>query len=156
MKSNALMHSLLNVSSSSPFATDIILFQEPWYGRIGIDVVSGQDIFGTPSHRDWMCILPSFHNQAPDVAIYVPKTRNSWHVQSRSDLFSHPSIITIDIITEHDTFLMVNVYNPSDCSALVPTSLFLKSSLPVTSIFITLYGLSLPTPPKSPMNQSSL
>ena len=29
MKSNVLMHSLLNVSSSSPFSTDIILFQEP-------------------------------------------------------------------------------------------------------------------------------
>ena len=67
-----------------------------------------------------MCILPSFHDQAPDIAIYVPKTRNSWHVQSRSDLFSHPSIIAVDIITEHDTFLVVNVYNSSDCSALGP------------------------------------
>ena len=49
MKSNALMHSLLNVSSSSPFATDIILFQEPWYGRIGIDVVSGDRLPTIPA-----------------------------------------------------------------------------------------------------------
>ena len=118
MKSNVLMHSLLNVSSSNPFSTDVILFQEPWYRRIGIDVTSGQDIFGTPSHRDWMCILPSFHNQTLDVAIYVPKTRNSWHVQSRSDLFAHPSIMAIDVITKQDTFLVINMYNPSDCSAL--------------------------------------
>ena len=50
MKSNVLMHPLLNVFSSNPFSTDIIFFQEPWYGHIRINVTSSQDIYGTPSH----------------------------------------------------------------------------------------------------------
>ena len=81
-----------------------------------------------------MCILPSFHDQMPDVAIYVPKTRNSWHVQSRSDLFAHPSIMAIDVITEQDTFLVINIYNPSDCSALGP---LIHSVLPHRKVIIS-------------------
>ena len=54
------------------------------------------------------------------MAIYVSKIHNSWHIQFRSDLFSHPSIITINVITDQDTFLMINVYNPSDCTSLSP------------------------------------
>ena len=118
MKSNTCIHSLLNISSSHPFATDIILIQEPWYGRIGIDVISGKDIYGVPSHRDWMSILPPHGDQPPDVAIYVPKSRSSWQVQARSDLFSNPSILAIDVITKHKSFLVINVYNPSDNSIL--------------------------------------
>jgi ribonuclease HI len=120
MKSNVAIHSLLSVSSSRPFTADIILIQEPWFGRIGIDVITGKDILGTPSHRDWMCILPTHGDLPPDVAIYVPKSRNGWQIQVRSDLFSHPSIIAVDIITGLDTFLLINVYNPADCSSLGP------------------------------------
>ena len=81
-----------------------------------------------------MCILPSFHDQMPDVAIYVPKTHNSWHVQSCSDLFAHPSIMAIDVITEQDTFLVINVYNPSDCSTLGP---LIHSVLPHHKVIIS-------------------
>ena len=118
MKSNTCIHSLLNISSSPPFAADIILIQEPWYGRIGIDVISGKDIYGIPFHRDWMSILPPHGDQPPDVAIYVPKARSLWQVQARSDLFSNPSILAIDVITEQESFLVINVYNPSDNSVL--------------------------------------
>jgi hypothetical protein len=70
MKSNVAIHSLLSVSSSRPFTADILLIQEPWYGRIGIDVITGKDIFGTPSHRDWMCILPT-HGDLPPELLYT-------------------------------------------------------------------------------------
>jgi hypothetical protein len=120
MKSNVVIHSLLSVSSSRPFTADIILIQEPWYGRIGINVITGKDILGIPSHRDWMCILPIHGNLPPDVAIYVPKSRTGWQIQVRSDLFSHPSIVAADIITRLDTFLLINIYNPADCSSLGP------------------------------------
>src|SRR5258708_10003089 len=65
MKSHVVTHSLLNIASFSPFSADIILIQEPWYGRIGIDVITGKTIFGTPSHRDWMCILSIHRNHTP-------------------------------------------------------------------------------------------
>jgi hypothetical protein len=50
MKSNVVTHSLLNISSSKGYPADVILIQEPWFGRIGIDVITGKDIFGCPSH----------------------------------------------------------------------------------------------------------
>ena len=120
MKSNYAIHSLLNVSSSGNFVADIILIQEPWFGRIGIDVISGHDILGCPSHPDWQCILPPFGNLRPDVAIYVPKSHPSWTIEVRTDLISHPSILLVDITTLDNTFHITNVYNPSDCSSLPP------------------------------------
>ena len=117
-KSNHIIHSLVNVSSLWPFSTDIILIQEPWYAQIDIDVTTGKDIYGTPSHKDWMCILPVHGKEPPDVAIYVPKQRNQWHIQICHDLFTHPSIIALDVITRDNTFLLINVYNPSNNSSL--------------------------------------
>lgn len=57
-KSNATIHSLLNVCSAhlsdgidiNPFTADIILIQEPWFSQIGINVISGQPILGLPSY----------------------------------------------------------------------------------------------------------
>src|ERR1700679_2329746 len=91
MRSNAAIHSLLNISSAqlldgvdtNPFTSDVILIQEPWYGRIGIDITSGQDILGLPSHRDWISILPPFGDLKPDVAIYVPTPPPHFQVQTR-------------------------------------------------------------------------
>ena len=81
MKSNYAIHSLLNVSSSGRFVADVILIQEPWFGRIGIDVISGLDVLGCPSHPDWQCILPPFGDLRPDVAIYVPKSHPTWKLE---------------------------------------------------------------------------
>ena len=120
MKSNYAIHSLLNVSSSGRFVADIILIQEPWFGRIGINVISGHDILGCPSHPDWQCILPPFGDLRPDVAIYIPKTHPSWSLKVQTDLISHPSILLVDISTLDNIFHILNIHNPSDCLSLPP------------------------------------
>jgi len=130
MRSNAVTHSLLNIVSSHTYQADVILLQEPWFSQIGIDVISSKDILGCPAHPDWMCILPPSLDSKPNVAIYVPKIRNSWQVQARHELYPHPSILTIDIITQHNTFLVINVYNPSDDSSLGP---IIHSTFPPSS-----------------------
>ena len=56
-----------------------------------------------------MSILRPHGDQPPDVAFYVPKSRTSWHVQVQSNLFTHPSIIVLDIITETKSFLVIKV-----------------------------------------------
>ena len=109
MKSNVVTHALLNIASSHPNRADIIFIQEPWWGRISLDVKSGNPIMGLPSHPDWTAILPSAPNQRPDVAIYVTRKHVGWRTQLRTDLFAHPSILAIEVVTERDTFTLVNV-----------------------------------------------
>ena len=120
MKSNYAIHSLLNVSSSGRFVADVILIQEPWFGKIGINVISGHDILGCPSHSDWQYILPPCGDLKPDVAIYIPKSHPGWKLEVRTDLISHPSILVVDISSSDDVFHITNVYNLSDCSSLPP------------------------------------
>ena len=59
MRSNVVSHILLSSSSlprsdldSSIPVTDIILIQEPWFGKIGTDIASGKGIIGPVAHPD--------------------------------------------------------------------------------------------------------
>ena len=57
----------------------------------------------------------------PDVSTYVPKRQDGWSFQPRSDLLAHPSIQTTEIYNNTRTHIfVVNIYNPSDSSSLVP------------------------------------
>ena len=132
MKSNVVTHSLLSVGSdptigstssyNPPPPADIILVQEPWHDPIGIDTKTGQRHHGLPSLSDWIGVLPVFDkDNKPDVSTYVPKRRDGWSFQPRSDLLAHPSIQTTEIYNNTGTHIfVVNVYNPSDSSSLVP------------------------------------
>ena len=43
-----------------------------------------------------------------------------WTIQPRSDLVSHPSILLLEITFQSHTLYAINIYNPSDSSALIP------------------------------------
>ena len=117
-KSNAITHSLLN---SCRHNTDIFFIQEPWFDRIGIDIQTGVDKIGVPNHPQFNHIISDFTPEhKPDVAAYFPKHHPGWTIQPRSDLISHPSILLLEITFRSHTLYMINIYNPSDASALIP------------------------------------
>ena len=117
-KSNAITHSLLN---SCGHNTDIFFIQEPWFDRIGIDIQTGVDKIGVPNHPQFNHIISDFTPEhKPDVAAYFPKHHPGWTIQPRSDLISHPSILLLEITFQSHTLYAINIYNPSDASALIP------------------------------------
>ena len=78
-KSNTITHSILSIASSMRPPADIILIQEPYYGKIGTNpqMAQGNPIFnnwGCPKHKDWQALLPSTTSPSspPDVMAYVP------------------------------------------------------------------------------------
>ena len=117
-KSNAITHSLLN---SCGHNTDIFFIQEPWFDRIGIDIQTGINKIGVPNHPQFNHIISDFTPEhKPDVAAYFPKHHPGWTIQPRSDLISHPSILLLEITFQSHTLYAINIYNPSDSSALIP------------------------------------
>ena len=47
---------------------------------------------------------------------YARKNHQGWNVTMRSNLISHPSIQAIQVLTDEDIVLFINLYNPSDNS----------------------------------------
>lgn len=88
----------------------------------------------SPLTENGSLFSPPHGNLKPDIAIYVAKSRPSFQIQSRTDLFNHPSIIALKVISGHETFLLINIYNPSDCSSLGPIINTDLSSFPKTFI----------------------
>ena len=109
-------------AATIPPSADIILVQEPWYDPIGIDTKTGHRHHGLPALNDWIGVLPVFDkDNKPDISTYVPKRHNGWSFQPRSNLLAHPSIQTTEIYNDIGTHIfIVNMYNPSDSSSLVP------------------------------------
>jgi ribonuclease HI len=114
-RSNTRMHGILNDDEYSEF--DIILFQEPWYGRIGLERSSalntGEPIYGTISNAAWDGFIPSSAslNNPARVATYVRK-RSRIAARPRPDIVENPDILTISCQWETTTIIIVNVYNP--------------------------------------------
>ena len=128
---------------------DLILIQEPYFGKIGTNPQMAQgnpifDIHGCPKHRDWQAILPS-HSSAdnrPDVVCYIPSRRSNWTFQLRSDLVSHNRLMCLEISSSSLPFLVFNVYNDIDNSAVdAMHSLF---PMPSRAIFLGDYNLHHP------------
>jgi len=91
---------------------DLVLIQEPWFGRIGVDAAMAQDnpisdVFGTVSHPNWQALIPPFDPSLgkPDVLAYVPKVRANWSFQLRTDLISVEQARGI-FYTTQDTLLL--------------------------------------------------
>ena len=62
-KNNVTTHSILQIASSMHPPIDLILIQEPYFGRIGTSPQMAQgnpiyDIYGGPKHKDWQAIYP--------------------------------------------------------------------------------------------------
>jgi hypothetical protein len=140
-KRNSTTHTVLSVASSMKPPADLILIQEPYYGKIGTNPKMAQgnpitDVYGCPKHRDWQAILPPSTSPStpPDVIAYVPSHRTGWTFQLRADIVSHPGILCLEINSSAHPFLVINVYNDVDNSAvhvmksinnLLPRTLFL-------------------------------
>ena len=140
-KSNTSTHSILSIASTMCPPADIILIQEPSFGKIGTNPQMAQgnpiyDIYGCPKHPDWQTILPpcTSADKPPDVITYVPTRRTNWMFQLRSDLVSSPHLLCLEINSTSPPFLVFNVYNDVDNSAvalmhsltsLLPRTLFI-------------------------------
>ena len=97
---------------------DLILIQEPYYGKIGTNTGMAQgnpiyDIWGCPKHQDWQVILPdhSTPDNKPDVIMYVPSRRTKWTFQIKSDIVSANGLMCLEINSSSLPFLVFNVYN---------------------------------------------
>lgn len=119
-KSNTVQHVLLNDSLAGSRRRDLIFLQEPWYGKIGVDyerqsTESRDERQGTVNNSEWI-VIPPIEGKAFDVVTYVRKNHEGWNVTMRPDLISHPSIQVIQVITDKEDALFINLYNPSDNS----------------------------------------
>jgi hypothetical protein len=109
------MHGILNDDDFADF--DIILFQEPWYGQIGLErlstTTSGTPILGSVANPAWFGLTPSgaSSNNPARVATYV---RKSSHIDARPrpDIVESPDILSTSFRRGDITFIIINVYNP--------------------------------------------
>ena len=138
-KANYIGHSVLNSLVAS---TAIILFQEPWLGKIGTarsDTTPGLDVYGQVHQKTWNQFIPVPHLAGTDpparVSAYVNKHLHpSISILQRTDLIQHLNIIVLEVRSRDLNLLVVNVYNDENCSAL---DVLLQSSLPPLPTIIT-------------------
>jgi len=131
-KSNIAMHTLLNsylpwssntpsISPPNPCLTaDIIMIQEPWWGRIGGDMQTDLDKLGSVNNNEWTIVLPSILNPYPDVVTYVRKSRTDLRFSPRPDLCDSPSVMVLEVQHANGSLFVVNIYNPIDSASLIP------------------------------------
>jgi len=150
-KSNITLHAVLSDASSLSPPADLILIQEPWYGRIGVNAQMAQgnpitDQFECPKHKDWQAIIPpsSSPSSPPDVIAYVPSHRAAWTFQQRSDIISHPSVMCLEIESGAHPFLVMNVYNGTDNAAIHAIATLPTHSLHKCTIFLGDFNLHHP------------
>src|SRR5712691_5144800 len=112
-KSSVTAHGLLQKSNF-----DIILVQEPWYGRINTlrndDDPDGTAVLGTTHNDMWECFLPC---HAPEdickVSAYVrADLARSAFVRNRVDLpLASPCNMALDLVFETEVLRLVNIYH---------------------------------------------
>ena len=83
-KSNTTMHTILNDVLMYDDPIDIVLFQEPWYGYIGIDyerqsTETKNEKRGTVNNSSFIQFLPH-PKEKPDVVCYIHKHYQGWNV----------------------------------------------------------------------------
>ena len=133
-KANYIGHAVLN---SLTDRTSIILFQEPWLGKIGSNRSdldpSGTDIYRMVHQKSWNQFIPVPHlagtRDIARVTAYVNKSHISslFRVSQRTDILEHPNILILEVVLGNKSFLLINVYNDEHNSAL---SLLINSPLP--------------------------
>jgi Endonuclease-reverse transcriptase len=111
------MYALL---SQEVLMSDIILFQEPWWGRIGGNL-SDKDpnlevIMGTVQHPTWTPFLPlqTANSHCPRAITFVSKAvLAQYSCSSRPNVISSEDVQCLEVTSRlsQDTFLIVNVYN---------------------------------------------
>lgn len=111
-RSNVRMHAILNTLTDF----DILLLQEPWYGRIGVARSStdaqGLDIKGTVANPAWDLFIPeSTADGPPRVATFIRKGIPSLDTRPCPDLIGSKDILTINVTYGGVSCFIVNVYN---------------------------------------------
>jgi hypothetical protein len=130
-RSNGCMHTLLNTLTQF----DIVLFQEPWYGQIGIarssDCPDGTDIMGTVANAAWEAFTPEpDHDVSPlRVTTYVQKGINHLVARPCPDILYSKDIQAISILYGETTFHIINVYNAGPGSIAQHINLLQDTSL---------------------------
>ena len=133
-KANYIGHAVLN---SLTDRTSIILFQEPWLGKIGSNRSdsdpSGTDIYGMVHQKLWSQFIPVPHlagtRDMAQVTAYVNKSHISsfFRVSQRTDILEHPDLLILEVGLGNKSFLLINVYNDEHNLAL---SILINSPLP--------------------------
>ena len=132
-KANYIGHAVLN---SLAQIYQIVLFQEPWVGRIGTAKAdsdpSGVEITGLVHQSSWnqFVPVPPSLSSTPRVAIYTTKNNPNFSYILHLDIFCHPDIMALEVIPRGSPlkqFLITNIYNDTSNSAL---NLLLSSPLP--------------------------
>jgi len=146
---NTTVHSILSIASSMRPPADLILIQEPYFGKIGVNPQMAQgnpifDVHGCPKHKDWQAIIPPYSSpsELPDVIAYVPSQRSTWTFQPCSDIISRRSLLYLEINSSSHPFLVFNVYNDIDngaCNAIATLP-----NIPSRAMFIGDFNLHHP------------
>ena len=112
-RSNTRMHALLNSFTD----IDIVMLQEPWFDRIGVerssDNPNGTTVRGTVANPAWDCFLPTAQREQPPprVVTYVRRGINGLRAQPRPDLLNHPDTLALNIFYHSSSILIINIYN---------------------------------------------
>jgi hypothetical protein len=112
VKANHRIHALLNTLTQ----IDIILFQEPWYQRIGTsrsdNDPDGTDVLGGVSNPAWDLFKPSAAGH-PGVSVYVRRGVAGLSATTRPDILNHANALVVDFKYGDDVFRIFNIYNPT-------------------------------------------
>ncbi|KAJ1299680.1 hypothetical protein OPQ81_011072 [Rhizoctonia solani] len=126
------MHTILNDPHFDNF--NIILIQDPWWGRIGSQkhiIPDSHTIYGTTNSPRWQLIIPPgiSNGEGPGVAIYI---RNNCGIDIRfSDIYpSHKDVLAIDVFMNQHCATIVNAYPHGNSSHIHQTANFI-SSMPI-------------------------
>ncbi|KAG9225338.1 hypothetical protein CCMSSC00406_0006275 [Pleurotus cornucopiae] len=90
------------------------MFQEPWYGQIGLDKSDcspdGAQILGTTSCPAWELFYPAGVGH-PKAVTYIRKDTPHLSAMIRADMIKHPNIVPLEVKYGSESFMLINVYN---------------------------------------------
>ena len=139
-KANYIGHACLNSLVSS---TGIILFQEPWVGKVGSRWLDsdpkGSDVYGNVHQNSWSQFILVPHLASSNAPVRATAYANchiphSFSFLQRTDLIEHLDIVVLEVRSPSLNLLLVNVYNGEDCDALQTLT---STSFPDLPIIIT-------------------